>query len=113
MSNRWKGGFVQAYFDPLASGAGWKQFSGQWTVTQAAQARGAGTWPEFPGAPTIGTATKGNAQASVVLLRLLIPAIPLHLPTKSPQAPALLRHRVLLHPLLSRGLLTALSIPLL
>ena len=35
----------------------WKQFSGNWTVTQAAQAKGAGTWPALPGAPTIGTAT--------------------------------------------------------
>ena len=35
----------------------WKQFSGNWTVTQQVQAKGAGTWPEFPGAPTIGTAT--------------------------------------------------------
>jgi alpha-tubulin suppressor-like RCC1 family protein len=65
MSNRWKGGFIQAYFDPLASGAGWKQFSGQWTVTQAAQAKGAGTWPRLPGAPTIGTATAGVGEVSV------------------------------------------------
>ena len=43
----------------------WKQFSGNWTLTQQAQAKGAGTWPGIPGAPTIGTATAGNAQASV------------------------------------------------
>jgi len=43
----------------------WKQFSGNWTVTQQVQAKGAGTWPAVPGAPTIGTATGGNAQASV------------------------------------------------
>ena len=40
-------------------------FSGLWTVTQQMQARGASTWPATPGAPTIGTATAGNAQASV------------------------------------------------
>lgn len=43
----------------------WKQFSGNWTITQQVQAKGAGTWPGIPGAPTIGTATGGNAQASV------------------------------------------------
>jgi alpha-tubulin suppressor-like RCC1 family protein len=43
----------------------WKQFSGQWTVTQAAQAKGAGTWPGIPGAPTIGTATAGVGEVSV------------------------------------------------
>ena len=43
----------------------WKQFSGNWTATQVAQAKGAGTWPGVPGAPTIGTATGGNAQATV------------------------------------------------
>ena len=44
----------------------WKQFSGNWTVTQAAQAKGAGTWPALPGAPTIGTATvTGAGSASV------------------------------------------------
>jgi len=40
-------------------------FSGIWTVTQQMQAKGASTWPAPPGAPTIGTATAGNAQASV------------------------------------------------
>lgn len=43
----------------------WKQFSGNWTVTQQVQAKGAGTWPAVPGAPTIGTATGGNGEASV------------------------------------------------
>ncbi len=43
----------------------WKQFSGQWTVTQAAQAKGAGTWPTLPGAPTIGTATAAFQSATV------------------------------------------------
>lgn len=40
-------------------------FSGIWTVTQQMQAKGASTWPATPGAPTIGTATGCNAQASV------------------------------------------------
>jgi len=43
----------------------WKQFSGNWTVTQQAQAKGAGTWPGIPGAPTIGTATAGVGEVSV------------------------------------------------
>ena len=54
----------------------WKQFSGQWTVTQAAQAKGAGTWPSPPGAPTIGTATEGNAQASVAFTAPVNPGYP-------------------------------------
>lgn len=54
----------------------WKQFSGQWTVTQAAQAKGAGTWPTLPGAPTIGTATAGNAQASVAFTAPANPGYP-------------------------------------
>ena len=54
----------------------WKQFSGQWTVTQAAQAKGAGTWPSPPGAPTIGTATGGNAQASVAFTAPANPGYP-------------------------------------
>ena len=36
-------------------------FSGIWTVTQQMQAKGASTWPAFPGAPTIGTATVASA----------------------------------------------------
>lgn len=40
-------------------------FSGIWTVTQQMQARGASTWPQPPGAPTIGTATGGDTSASV------------------------------------------------
>lgn len=43
----------------------WKQFSGNWTVTQQVQAKGAGTWPAVPGAPTIGTATAGVGEVSV------------------------------------------------
>ena len=66
----------------------WKQFSGNWTVTQQVQAKGAGTWPAPPGAPTIGTATGGNAQARWLLLRLRILAIQLLCLTRLPQAPA-------------------------
>lgn len=40
-------------------------FSGLWTSRQQLQAKGANTWPAVPGAPTIGTATAGNATASV------------------------------------------------
>ena len=41
-------------------------FSGIWTVTQQMQAKGASTWPQLPGAPTIGTATAlGPTSASV------------------------------------------------
>jgi alpha-tubulin suppressor-like RCC1 family protein len=54
----------------------WKQFSGQWTVTQAAQAKGAGTWPGIPGAPTIGTATAGNGEASVAFTAPANPGYP-------------------------------------
>jgi len=56
----------------------WKQFSGNWTVTQQMQARGGDEWPAVPGAPTIGTATAGNAQASVAFTapaNLGIPAV--------------------------------------
>ena len=54
----------------------WKQFSGNWTVTQQVQAKGAGTWPGIPGAPTIGTATAGNAQASVAFTAPANPGYP-------------------------------------
>lgn len=40
-------------------------FSGLWTSRQQLQAAGASLWPTRPGAPTIGTATAGNASASV------------------------------------------------
>jgi hypothetical protein len=39
--------------------------SGLWTSRQQLQALGAGIWPATPGAPTIGTATAGDASASV------------------------------------------------
>ena len=54
----------------------WKQFSGIWTATQQAQAKGAGTWPILPGAPTIGTATEGDAQASVAFTAPANPGYP-------------------------------------
>ena len=43
----------------------WKKWSGNWTATQQMQARGGNLWPAAPGAPTIGTATAGNASADV------------------------------------------------
>lgn len=41
-------------------------FSGIWSRTQQMQAKGASTWPAFPGAPTIGTATASSSKACVV-----------------------------------------------
>jgi len=40
-------------------------YSGIWTEQAVMQAVGAGNWPGNPGAPTIGTATAGDASASV------------------------------------------------
>ena len=40
-------------------------FSGKWSLSQQFTAIGQSLWPRIPGAPTIGTATGGNAQASV------------------------------------------------
>ena len=40
-------------------------YSGIWTEQAVMQAVGAGNWPGVPGAPTIGTATAGDASASV------------------------------------------------
>lgn len=53
-------------------------FSGIWTSRQQMQAIAASLWPALPGAPTIGTATAGNATASVTFTapaNLGIPAI--------------------------------------
>lgn len=41
------------------------KYSGLWTLSQQSQATGTNQWPRKPGAPTIGTATEGNAQASI------------------------------------------------
>jgi hypothetical protein len=41
------------------------KYSGLWTLSQQAQAFGQNLWPKKPGAPTIGTATSGNTQATV------------------------------------------------
>lgn len=41
------------------------KYSGLWTLSQQSQAAGTSQWPKKPGAPTIGTATAGNAQASI------------------------------------------------
>lgn len=40
-------------------------FNGLWSSRQQMQARGENLWPAAPGAPTIGTATAGDAEASV------------------------------------------------
>jgi alpha-tubulin suppressor-like RCC1 family protein len=63
MSFRYAAGINKPGFDPLAAGSG--QYKGIWNVSSQANAQGAGTWPVVPGAPTIGTATAGNTQASV------------------------------------------------
>ena len=59
MSQRYKGGVISA--TPPATETSY----GIWTITQQMQAAGASVWPIRPGAPTIGTATAGNATASV------------------------------------------------
>lgn len=41
------------------------KYSGLWTLSQQSQAYGTNQWPRKPGAPTIGTATATNAQATV------------------------------------------------
>lgn len=54
------------------------KFSGLWTLSQQAQAVGNNLWPQKPGAPTIGTATAGNAQASITFTaptNLGVPAV--------------------------------------
>ena len=54
------------------------KYSGLWTLSQQAQALTASLWPKRPGAPTIGTATAGNAQATVTFTAptdLGIPAV--------------------------------------
>ena len=44
MSMRYKGGFIQTWFNPLSSGVGWKQYSGAWTLQAQMQAKAAGLW---------------------------------------------------------------------
>ena len=55
------------------------KYSGSWTITQQMQAKSANTWtvsPQVPGAPTIGTATAGNASASVTFTTPADPGFP-------------------------------------
>jgi hypothetical protein len=59
MSQRYKGGVISA--TPPATATSY----GVWTIAQQMQAVAANVWPTRPGAPTIGTATAGNATASV------------------------------------------------
>ena len=61
MSKRYKGGVLSAT-PPTTSTT---SATGIWTEQSMFQAVGAGTWPGVPGAPTIGTATAGDASASV------------------------------------------------
>jgi hypothetical protein len=61
MSKRYKGGVLSAT-PPTTSIS---SATGIWTEQQLMQAVAAGTWPNIPGAPTIGTATAGALSASV------------------------------------------------
>ena len=62
MSMRWKGGFIQTWFNPLSSGAGWTRYSGAWTMQSQMQAVSAGTWPIIspPGLYSWGNNTSGQ-----------------------------------------------------
>lgn len=63
------------------------KYSGLWTLSQQSQAAGTSQWPKKPGAPTIGTATGGNAQASITFTApsdLGVPAATLYTATSSP-----------------------------
>jgi hypothetical protein len=51
-------------------------YSGIWSLSQQFQARGQNFWPTPPGAPTIGTATGGNAAASVAFTAPVDTGIP-------------------------------------
>ena len=61
MSKRYPGGVLSATPPTTSTSSA----TGIWTEQSVFQAVGAGTWPGVPGAPTIGTATGGNASASV------------------------------------------------
>jgi hypothetical protein len=61
MSKRYPGGVISATPPTTSTTAA----TGIWTEQSMFQAVGAGAWPGKPGAPTIGTATGGNATASV------------------------------------------------
>ena len=68
MSTQYPGGIISKT-PPTTSGTPYTGVAtGIWTLEQALQAKKAGNWPKgltVPDAPTIGTATGGNAQASV------------------------------------------------
>jgi hypothetical protein len=61
MSEQYPGGFITKT-NPTVDGSTAK---GLWTLSQAAGYAKQGLWPTVPAAPTIGTATAGNASASV------------------------------------------------
>jgi len=58
---RYKGGVISATAPTTSTSTA----KGIWTLEQQFQSVGASVWPRSPGAPTIGTATAGNASASV------------------------------------------------
>ena len=67
MSKRYIGGLITKS-PPATTGGKSGAAPGVWTLEQAMQKVAAGLWPlpkTVPGAPTIGTATGGNAQATV------------------------------------------------
>jgi len=61
MSEQYPGGFISKT-EPTVNGS---VARGMWTLSQAAGYAKQGLWPTVPAAPTIGTATAGDASASV------------------------------------------------
>ena len=81
MSFRYAAGINKPGFDPLTNG------QGIWNLSSQANAKAAGTWPRAPGAPTIGTATGGDASASITFTApsdLGVPAATSYTMTSSP-----------------------------
>ena len=61
------------------------RYEGVWTLTQQGQAKGAGNWPGPPtAAPTIGTATAGNASASVAFTGVSDATVTIYRATSTP-----------------------------
>jgi hypothetical protein len=82
MSFRYAAGINKPGFNPLTNG------NGIWNLSSQANARGAGTWPRNPGAPTIGTATAtGTTTVSITFTApsdLGVPAATSYTMTSSP-----------------------------
>jgi alpha-tubulin suppressor-like RCC1 family protein len=70
VSFRYDAGINKPGFNPLTNG------NGIWNLSSQANAKAAGTWPRLPGAPTIGTATAGDASASVTFTAPIDPGVP-------------------------------------